>query len=685
MNSSLLIVSFFLLAVVMIIIPIPPYLIDVGIAVSFALAVLIMAIVIFSDDVLDFSSFSTLLLASVVLRLSLNISSTKLIIGQGHTGTNAAGEVIYGFANFIMQGSLVLGLITFLVLLIVNFLVITKGSGRMAEVSARFALDGLPGKQLAIDSDVSSGAIGHSEARERRAREHAEVSFFGSLDGASKFVKGDAVAGLIITFLNLIAGVLMGLLVHSLSVATAFETYAILTVGDGLVSQIPAVIVSIATALLLARNGGRSERGVFAQVKKFPQAIQAVAVVLGVLAIMPGLPFIPFFLGALLLGAMGAYIRSTVDEGGADDALEAPPDEAVARIKESISDVLELEDLHIEFAPNLVSLVLDAGAGLDARITNMRTHIGQQYGIVLPEVRLTDNFGLLSNTYVIRIHGVEVAKAEIYPDRVLVLAGEENAKSVKGIEAFEPVYGAPGRWIEAKDQEAAILAGSTVVTPVEVLATHLLEVVKKNLSRLFSVRSFRRLLEELGQVSDTYRAEANRKMLDDFIPDKIPLELLHTVLRLLLEEQVSIRNIPLILEATAEARAQSARAETICEHVRQRLGFQLVGQLKREDGSLPLVQLAPEWDQAFDEYQIDVERGLDVALPPELFARLGENLEGKLKDLVAEGTGPAVVTNTKRRRFLQAVMRARGLNSPVLSFEEIGVESNPVLVGVIAA
>ncbi len=670
--------------IVMMIVPMPAWVLDIGLAVSFSLAILIFTMTLFVQRPLDFSAFPTILLGSLVLRLSLNVSSTKLIIGEGHSGVNAAGDVIAGFANFVMGGSVFLGLVVFCVLLIVNFMVITKGATRMAEVGARFALDGMPGKQLAIDSDMSAGAIDHQEAKLRREFEQAETTFFGSLDGASKFVKGDAIAGLLITLLNLVAGLIMGTFVHGMPFASAFETYAILTVGDGLVSQVPAVIISIASALLLARGGtkGAIDTAVISQFGQHPAAIAAVAVLMLAFGLLPGLPFLPFSLGGVCLAGIAWFAHLKKE---ASSNVETVGDEIVQSKEPSLGDLLELDDVHLEFAPNLVNMVLDPGTGLDARIANMRTHVASSFGIILPEIRLTDNAALPKNTYLLRIQGVEAAKAELIPDRVLALHSNDPSRLPSGADTVEPVYGAPARWIAKDDQEDATLSGYTIVTPTEVLATHLLEVVKRNFSRLFTLKSLRRLLAEMTNLTDAFRAEANRKLIEELIPDKVPLDVLHSVLRMLLDEQVSIRNLGLILEATAEARGQNARPEAICEHVRQRLGFQLVAELRREDGSLPLVQLAPEWEDTFQTYQIEVDRGLDIALPPEVFNQLAENISEKMSDVNQQGAFPALITNSKRRRFLKTLMQAKGINNPVMSFEEIGVDSQPALLGVVAA
>jgi flagellar biosynthesis protein FlhA len=685
-SPTVLLAVALMMIIVMMILPMPSWVLDLGLALSFALAILIFTITLFIERPLDFSAFPTILLATLMLRLSLNISSTKLIIGQGHTGTDAAGDVIEGFANFIMGGNVFLGLVVFCVLLIVNFLVITKGAARMAEVGARFALDGMPGKQMAIDSDMAAGAISHAEAKERREREQQETTFFGSLDGASKFVKGDAIAGLLITLLNLIMGLAMGLFVHHMPLGQAFETYAILTVGDGLVTQIPAVIISVAAALLLARGGatGATDLALVSQMGRYPAALGTVSLLLVAFAFMPGLPFGPFILGSMILGAAATYVYLQQSKNDAGPTLQ---DRATGPVDPpSLGDILDIDDIHVEFAPDLVNMVLDPGTGLDVRINNMRLHIAKVYGLILSEIRLTDDHALPYGTYVIRIQGVEQVRARIYPEKVLALMQSDAMAFPQGIEVREPVYNAPAQWIGASDQEAVVLSGVTVVTPSEVLATHLLEVIKRNLGRLLSLKSLRRIIDEMTRLSDRGRADANRRLLDDMIPDRVSIDVLHAVLRLLLEEQVSIRNLPLILEAIAEARPMSTSVDSIGEHVRKRLGFQLIAELRREDGTIPLLQLAPEWEDVFAIYQIDGERGaMDVALPPDAFNRLANAVSEQVSAAGEKGVYPALVTSTRRRRFLRTVMTARGIANPVLSFEEIGLEARPSLVGVIAA
>ncbi|WP_019955538.1 flagellar biosynthesis protein FlhA [Yoonia vestfoldensis] len=673
--------------IVMMILPMPAWVLDIGLAASFALAILIFTVTLFIDRPLDFSAFPTILLASLMLRLSLNVSSTKLIIGEGHTGTDAAGEVIEGFAMFVMGGNVLLGLVVFCVLLIVNFVVINKGATRMAEVGARFALDAMPGKQLAIDSDMSAGAIDHQEAKARREREQAETTFFGSLDGASKFVKGDAIAGLLITALNLVMGLIIGITVHDMPLGLAFETYAILTVGDGLVSQIPAVVISIASALLLARGGatGATDLALVAQLGRHPAALATVAVLMVLFALVPGLPFVPFITGGLVLGGCAYALASAAQRKSAQADGHAPTKEQ-ATIQESIGDMLDLDDIHVEFAPDLVNMVLDPGTGLDARIVNMRNHVATSFGVLLPEIRLTDNAALPPGCYVIKIQGVEQVRDVLRPGLILALLNDTDGPDMPGTTVKEPVYGAPARWIDPSRQDIAALNNLTTVQPTEVLATHLLEIVKRNFPRLLTFKALRRRLDEMVNLTDRARGDANRKMLDELIPDKVPVDVLLSVLRLLLEERVSIRNLPLIIEATAEGRQMYPSVDGVTEHVRQRLGFQLVAALRRPDGTIPLIQLAPEWEDTFTSFEIRSDRAAgDVALPPERFNELADGLAEKLGQAASAGAYAAVVTTMRRRRFLRTVMTAKGIMNPVLSFEEIGIDARPALVGLVPA
>jgi flagellar biosynthesis protein FlhA len=509
--SPTVMVALALMAViVMMILPVPAWLIDVGLTLSFALAILTFMITLFIERPLDFSAFPTVLLSSLVLRLSLNVSSTKLIIGQGHTGTDAAGGVIEGFANFVMGGSLLLGVVVFGVLMIVNFIVITKGAGRMAEVGARFALDGMPGKQLAIDSDVSAGAIDHKEASERRRREQEETTFFGSLDGAAKFVKGDAVAGLLITFLNLVVGMTMGTVNFGMSMSAAFETYAILTVGDGLVSQIPSVIMSVAAALLIAKGGvlGSADKALITQLGGHPGALGVVATLMGIFAFVPGLPFIPFMLGALALGAF-AWRSHQGSRRREAESLRAKAEASASTPREqTLGDHLDVDEIRMEFSKGLVPTAMDPHNGICVRIGSMRRNIVAESGFVIPEVRLTDNPLLEGFRYLIKIQGAKVAEGEVMTGRVLVIKRDGANLHLEGIDVAEPVYGAPARWIDAAAEDEAKILGLPVATPSEVMATHLMEVVKSHMRELVDRPALQRLLDEFVNISNPRKAEA---------------------------------------------------------------------------------------------------------------------------------------------------------------------------------
>ena len=682
-QPTVLLTLILMLIITMMILPVPAWVLDLGLTASFALAILIFTIVLFIERPLDFSIFPTVLLVGLLLRLSLNISSTKLIIGQGHKGTEAAGGIIEGFAMFIMGGNILMGLVIFGVLLIVNFMVITKGAGRMAEVGARFALDAMPGKQLAIDSDVASGSLSHAEAKQRRQTEQEETTFFGSLDGASKFVKGDAVAGLLITILNLVVGLTVGMTSHGLAFDQAISTYSILTVGDGLVSQIPSVITSIAAALLLSKGNEQSaiDKGFVSQLGGNPTALATVAGLLTVFGLFPGLPFLPFAGGALVLGAAAWSIhkKSKTEDGGQVDSV---PDPEVSEA--TLGDHLDVDEIHIEVAVDLVNEILNGDDGFEARINNIRIYIIQQYGFILPPVRLTDKSELDNGTYVIRIQGIEAARGMIKPRHVMVLMNRDVDLPIIGDDAQEPVFNAKVRWIAREEARRAEGLGFSVVEPTEALITHFLEILQNNFGKLMTRRALRKILNEFQNSSDTARADANKALLEEYVPDKVPVDLLQTILRMLLEERVSIRNLPLVLDAIAHAKSSFSNTEQICEFVRQQIGFQLVAPLQNTDGKIPLLQLAPEWETLFSSHEIEGPEGHDVALGPEDFNRLAAAIKEKIEESASQGHFPAIITSTKRRRFLKTVMQAKKIKNPVLSFEEFGTERRPALVGVVS-
>ena len=672
-----------LMAIILVmVLPMPAWVLDVGLTLSFALSILIFTTVIFVEKPLDFSSFPSILLASLVLRLALNVSSTKLIIGEGHTGTDAAGGVIEGFAMFIMGGNLFVGLVVFGVLVIVNFMVITKGAGRMAEVGARFALDAMPGKQLAIDSDLAVGAITHEEAKMRRQREQEEAGFLGSLDGASKFVKGDAIAGLLITALNLVAGIGFGVVAHQLSIVEALNNYSILTVGDGLVSQIPAVIVSVAAALLLSkgREEGAIDRALGLQLAGNSTALYIVAGILAVFGVLPGLPAIPFLAGAAGFAAVAYFTKKAADEKAAAEVVK-PEDTAPKVVK--IGDSIYADEIHLEVAPDLVNMVLVGENGFESRIDKIRRYIAEEYGFVLPPIRMTDNPTLKKNEYRIRIQGVRVDSGFLRPGQVLALIEENQLPHLAGEKVREPVYKAAARWLPSARKQELAAAAVPVVEPIEVLATHMLEVIQSNFSLVFTRMVMMETLDSLTAISDVDRAGANKRFLDEYIPGKVTPEILLSVLRMLLTERVPIRNLFLIIETVAEAKPQSLPLPRVIELVRQRLAFQIVDRLQDDQGRLPLIQLSTSWEQKFAEYEVTNESGgSDIALPPEVFGELINSVQAKLNETAQKGIVAAVATSSRRRRFLQTVLASKGIRNAVVAYEEINSKSKPYIIGV---
>lgn len=686
-SQATIALAFVLMGIICImILPVPSWALDIGLAASFSLAILMFTVTLFIQRPLDFSAFPTILLGSLILRLSLNIASTKLIIGNGHTGTSAAGDVIEGFAMFVMGGNIALGLVVFCVLLMVNFLVINKGATRMAEVGARFALDAMPGKQMAIDSDLASGAISHEQAKERREREQSETTFFGSLDGASKFVKGDAIAGLLITALNLFVGLAIGFFSHGMPLSEGFATYSILTVGDGLVSQIPAVLISIASALLLARGGatGATDATVVEQLGKHPAALMSVATLMVFFALVPGLPFFPFLIGAFALGYAGLSRLQSIKRE--NDKPVATPEEVQERPESaSISSLLETDAVHIDFATDLTPMALDPMTGLDTRIANIRKHVASEFGVLLPEVHLTDNPALDPGEYVIKLLGVTHGRYNLKPDMQLVLTSSSEGFDIDGEVVTEPVFNAPAIWVSKAGSEEATLNGLTVVRPAEILATHLLEVLKKNFSKILSMSALQERLSEMTTVADEKRATANKKLLDTMIPDKVSLELLHATTRSLLDEHISIRNLQLIIEAIAEAQQFSKNWDSIYEHVRSRLGFQILDKIKDKNNNLNVVQLAQEWEKIFATYQLNGDgfSRNEIALPPPLLQELLEKTSEKISGVTGSTSQTAIVTTSKRRKFMSSILTAKGITNPVLSYDEIDQNVSLNLVGVI--
>ncbi len=653
--------------------PLPPMIVDLGLSFSIALSVLILMVALWIQKPLEFSAFPTILLIATMLRLSLNIATTRLILTEGSHGTQAAGAVIGGFANIVMGGDFVIGLVVFAILLTVNFLVITKGATRIAEVGARFTLDAVPGKQMAIDADLNAGIIDEQEARRRRSELEEESAFFGAMDGASKFVRGDAIAGLIITAVNVVGGIVIGVVRYDMQPSAAADVFVKLSVGDGLVSQIPALIVSLAAGLLVAkgRTEGAAEVAVFEQLGGYPRALWVAAALMGLVALAPGLPFLPF---AILGGGM-AYIaytvprqRAAVIEEEKQRKIEAEREEAL-KTKGSVTDALEVPEIEVCFGPHIANEMLKEKNELSQRVAKMRRKFAMEYGFVVPDIRLTDNLALPAKTYEIRIHGTIVAAQELRIGDVLVIIGDTDAPTVPGDEVREPAFGMKALWVPQSYAKEVKREGFTPVDNQSVLLTHLSEVIRNNLAQLLSYKDMRKLFDR--------QAPEYKRLLDEITPSHISYSGIQAVLKLLLAERISIRNLHLILEAIAEIAPHARRAEQVVEHVRLRMSQQICGEMS-QGSVLNILRLGGRWDLAFHQA---LKRGpdgeiMEFDIDPRLIEEFGQDAAKVIRGWMDKGEKFVLVTAPEARPYVRMVIERLFPSLPVLSNSEVarGIE-----------
>lgn len=667
---------------VVLILPLPSLVLDLFLAISITLSILILMTALFIQAPLEFSSFPTILLISTMLRLSLNLASTRLILSRGHEGTDAAGHVIEAFGNFVMGGNFVIGIIVFAILVTVNFVVITKGSGRIAEVAARFHLDSMPGKQMAIDADLSAGLIDEKVAKVRRKELEDESGFFGAMDGASKFVRGDAVAGLLVVFINIIGGIIIGVAQQGLGFAEAARTYTTLTVGDGLVTQVPALIVSTAAGLLVSKAGvsGAADKALIKQFSGYPQALGMSAAVMLVLAALPGIPTLPFLaLGggaaALAFKARKQKQVAKAEEAAAEAAAPAAAAAAAAAAEEPISAALKIDDLKIELGYALLPLV-NAPDGTDRltdQIKALRRSLAIEMGFVMPSVRILDNVQLEANTYIIKIKEVDAGSGKIWPSQFMVMDPGGNQVAVPGIHTTEPTFGLPATWVDAGLKEEATLKGYTVVDAATVLSTHLTELLKANMSDLLSYGEVQKLLKELPKEQS--------ELVKDIVPTQITISGIQRVLQLLLSERISIRDLSTILEGIADALAFSRNPATIVEHVRARLARQICAQNTSPMGYLPLIALSAKWEQAFAESLIGQGEERSLAMQPSKLSEFMTATRDAFERAAREGESPVLVTSAAIRPFVRSLVERFRAQTTVLSQAEIHPRARLKTVG----
>ena len=653
--------------------PIPSFMLDLGLALSIALSVLILMIALWIQRPLDFSSFPTVLLVATLLRLSLNIATTRLILSHGAEGTTAAGFIIGGFSRLVMSGDFVIGLIVFVILVTVNFVVITKGATRIAEVGARFTLDAIPGKQMAIDADLHAGVIDEKEAQRRRRELEEESSFFGSMDGASKFVRGDAIAGLIILAVNVFGGIVIGATRHNMPLSQAADVFTKLSVGDGLVSQIPALIVSLAAGLLVSKGGtrGSAEQAVLGQIVKYPRALFVAALLMFALALVPGLPFVPFALLGGILGFTGyAVPRRLAREQAGEEARAAEAAQRVQReAKDSVKESLKSIEIELCLGKQLAARLVTSHSELAHRVTKMRRKFAQQYGFVVPEIKVSDNLAIPVKSYQIKIHGTAVATYELKIGDLLVIVGDGRRPDLPGEEVREPAFGMKAMWLSEAYANELKRTNFNPIDNMSILLTHLSEVIRNNLAQLLSYKDMRALLDRLGPEY--------KRLIEDICPAQISYSGLQAVLKLLLAERVSIRNLHLILEAIAEIAPHVRRAEQVAEHVRMRIAQQICGDLM-DGGVLKVLRLGNRWDLAFHQSLKRDAKGdvIEFDLDPIMVEQFGAEASVAIRERMDKGHVFVLVATPEARPYVRMVIERLFATLPVLSHLEIarGIE-----------
>lgn len=651
------------------ILPMPKWLLDISLALSLMISMLVITTALFIEKPLEFSSFPTLLLVSTMLRLSLNVASTRLILGNGHEGLDAAGQVIKAFGAFIMQGNFVIGLIVFAILVLVNFVVITKGSGRIAEVSARFSLDSMPGKQMAIDADLSAGLINEDEAKFRRKQLEDESNFFGAMDGAAKFVRGDAIAGLCITFINIVGGIIIGVAQMNVSLGQAAQTYTILTVGDGLVSQIPALIVSTAAGILVSKAGveGSADKALFSQMSAHPSTLGMSSFLMAALSILPGIPFLPFMALSVAAGA-GAWKMTQKQDNEAREAearkqAEIDDDKPIEHI-DPVKEALHIDPIRLEVGYGILPLINGSqGHKLTDQVKSLRAQLAREIGFVLPTVRMQDNLQLPQNAYIIRVKDVEVASGELRPTQLLCMNPTGGPIDIPGEPTREPTFGLDAMWISHAQKMDAENKDYTIVDPLTVITTHISETIKDNTDELLGFTETKSLIDDLDQ--------SHQKLFKDMVPSQITMGHLQRVLQNLLAERVSIRDLATILESISEIAPTNKNVTAITEHVRARLARQMCAANADETGVLPIISLSPEWENELQNSLAGDDENQYLSLQPSKLQEFSSRVQTIYDQQAAMGLSPVLLTSSLIRPHIRTIIERFRSSLVVMSHNEI--------------
>lgn len=670
-NGEIAVITVIVLVLVMFLIPLPSFMLDILLSINICTAFAVLLLTMNVRKSLEFSVFPSLLLVTTLFRLALNVSSTRLILLHAE-----AGAVIHAFGTVVAGNNYVVGFVMFIILTIIQFMVITKGSERVSEVSARFTLDAMPGKQMSIDADLNAGLINETEARARRREVEREADFYGAMDGASKFVKGDAIAGIIITIINVLGGFIIGATQHGMSLQESLTTYTILTIGDGLVSQVPALLISTATGILVTRSAAEDNLGVdlARQLLSYPKIFGIVAVAVAFFGIIPGMPKIPFFLIAACIGFLAHTLQRI--PAGEEAALhdKAPAEEE--KKPENVAALLQVEPMELEIGYRLIPLV-DPGQGGDLfdRVALIRRQTALELGMVLPPIRIRDNMQLAPTSYVIKIKGVDIAKGELMPNNYLAMDPGVGAQAIDGLATTEPVFGLPALWITESQRDEAEIAGYTVVDPPSVLATHLTEVIKSHAYELLGRQEVQSLI---NNIKEEYNV-----VVSELIPNLMTIGEIQKVLINLLKEGIPIRNLVTILETLADYAPMTKDPEMLTEFVRQALSRQITKMVQVEDGIVKVITLDPNLEQILAKIQQEATEGAGYSLDPRIIQKIYDKLGAVIKDATTVGYQPIVLCSPNIRLTFRKLTERLSAKLMVLSYNEIIPEAEVHSIGVV--
>ncbi|MFW6381406.1 MAG: flagellar biosynthesis protein FlhA [Bacillota bacterium] len=674
-NSDVLFALAVVGIIIMFIIPLSTFLMDILLTTNITFSMVVILVSVYIQEPLQVSVFPSLLLFATLFRLGLNVSTTRLILGEAY-----AGEIVRSFGNFVVGGNYVVGFIIFLILVVIQFVVITKGAERVAEVAARFTLDAMPGKQMSIDADLNAGIIDEQEARRQRAKIRQEADFYGAMDGASKFVKGDAIAGIIITVINIIGGLVIGIVQQGMPFAEAAQTYTLLTVGDGLVTQIPALLISTATGLVVTRAAAEGNMGqdMSGQLLSQPKALWIASFVLLGMAFVPGLPTLPFIILGVMVGSIG-YLLLRQQRELAEEAEEEAREEAPAAARpqaEELSDLIKVDKMEVEVGYDLISLVLpEQGGDFLDRVAMIRRQTAMELGIIVPPVRILDNLQLEPRVYRIKLNGVEIDSYELIPDHYLAMDSGVTTIEIEGIETEEPAFGTEAIWISEDQKEKAEMANYTIVDPPSVMATHLTEIIKHHAHELLGRQEVQELIDNIREDSPA--------VVEELLPDLMTLGEIQKVLQNLLWEGVPIKNLLTILETLADYASQTKDIQILTEYVRQSLSRQITNLYQAEDGNLYAISLDPELEDNLNQQLERTDQGSYLDLNPRRAQELLEKITVKIQNLLELGHDPVILSAPMLRRPLKELISRSFEDIIVISYNELAADVNLQIVGTV--